>query len=453
MRTSDGLIRALRPMRQLRTRQVMRWLRRALTAAAVIAIAGAAASAVRGWMANPTGGDVPTITVTRSQFVRVVTAEGNLRAVNATPVQIPRIDGIGGFKLAWIAPDGSPVKAGDVVARFNAVEATRQLREAEVEVESSGVEVRKEQLRAAANDARYTDQATLSRQQAEQTRRYQATDPLLFTRTEISEAEIEERLASAEQAQAEFAREVNRSIARSDIALAELSRQRAQLARDHARTALAKLELRAPGDGVFVIRRDDHGDIPHLGAQMWSENTIADLPVTAEMEAELFVLEADGSGLEAGQAADVVLESTPDTVFHGKVRLVDKLAKPREPGVLLQYFGAVVELDHTDRAVMKPGQRVRGTLVLDRRDAIVVPRQAVAERAGKTVVYRRDAHGFTPVPVEIATATPGRVAIVAGLADGDVIAGRDPTRTPDPEPEAAPEAGNATAAPPAKGSP
>jgi hypothetical protein len=49
------------------------------------------------------------------------------------------------------------------------------------------------------------------------------------------------------------------------------------------------------------------------------------------------------------------------------------------------------------------------------------------------------------VPVEIATATPGRIAIVAGLADGDVIAGRDPTRSPDSEPEAG--------AAPAKGSP
>jgi HlyD family secretion protein len=443
MRTPGGLVRALRPARWLRTQPVMRWLRRALTAAAVIAVA--AASAVRGWPA-PAGTDVPAIAVTRGPFVRRVTAEGNLRAVHATPVQIPRIDGFGGLKLAWLAPDGSAVKTGDVVARFDAVEATHRLREAEVEVESSSLLLRKEQLRVAASDARYADQATLARQQAEQSRRYQAADPLLFSRTEISEAEIDERLISAQQVHAEFAREVNRSVARSDIALAALSRQRARLARDHAQTALARLELRAPGDGVLVIHRDDHGDIPHLGAQLPFDATIAEIPVAGEMEAELFVLEADGSGLEAGQAADVVVESTPDTVFHGKVRLIDKLARPREPGVLLQYFGAVVAFDRTDPAVMKPGQRVRGTLVLDRRDAIVVPRQAVVERAGRTVVYRRDGHGFTPVAVEIAAATPGRVAIVAGLADGDVIAGRDPTRTPDPGAEPG-------AAPPAKGSP
>jgi hypothetical protein len=431
----------------------MRWLRRALTAAVVIAVAVAAAGAARRWSAGVASVEVPALTVTRGPFVRRVTAEGNLRAVHATPVQIPRIEGWGGLKLAWLAPDGSPVKTGDIVARFDAVEATRKLRDAEVEVESYSMQLRKEQIRVAANDARYADQATLARQQAELARRYQATDPLLFSRTEIAEAEIDERLTSAQQVHAEFAREVNRSVARSDIALAELSRKTARLARDHAQAALARLELRAPADGVLVIHRDDHGDIPHLGAQLPFDATIAEIPAADEMEAELFVLEADGSGLEAGQPADVVLESAPDTVFHGKVRLVDKLARPREPGVLLQYFGAVVAFDHTERAVMKPGQRVRGTLVLDRRDAIVVPRQAVVERAGVTVVYRRDAHGFTPVPVEIAAATPGRVAIAAGLTDGDVIAGRDPTRTPDPEPDAAPDAGTGAAAPPAKGSP
>jgi HlyD family secretion protein len=447
MRTPGGLVRALHPVRWLRTRPVMRWLRRAVIAAAVVAIAGAAASAVRGWTADPAGADIPAIAVTRGPFVRRVTAEGNLRAVNATQVQIPRIEGGWGLKLAWLAPDGSPVKTGDVVARFDAIEATRRLREAEVEVESSSIQLRKEQLRVAASDARYADQATTARQQAEQTRRYQATDALLFSRAEISEAEIDERLASAQQVHDEFAREASRSVARSDIALAELERQRARLARDHAQTALARLELRAPADGVLVIHRDGHGDIPHLGAQLPFDATIAEIPVAGEMEAELFVLEADGNGLEAGQTADVILESAPDTVFHGKVRRVDKLARPREPGVLLQYFGAVIAFDHTDRAVMKPGQRVRGTLVLDRRDAIVVPRQAVVERAGRTMVYRRDAHGFTPVPVEIAGATPGRVAIAAGLADGDVIAGRDPTRTPEPDAEPG------TAAPPAKGSP
>jgi multidrug efflux pump subunit AcrA (membrane-fusion protein) len=81
---------------------------------------------------------------------------------------------------------------------------------------------------------------------------------------------------------------------------------------------------------------------------------------------------------------------------------------------------------------MKPGQRVRGTLVQDRQDALVVPRQAVFEHEGTSIVYRRGAHGFTPVTVELGPASSGRVVVTRGLAEGDVIALRDPTRSADP---------------------
>jgi multidrug efflux pump subunit AcrA (membrane-fusion protein) len=74
---------------------------------------------------------------------------------------------------------------------------------------------------------------------------------------------------------------------------------------------------------------------------------------------------------------------------------------------------------------------VHATLTLDRRSAIAVPRQAVFEKAGKTIVYRRGEHGFAPVAIELGAATPGRVAITSGLAEGDVIATRDPTQALD----------------------
>jgi hypothetical protein len=185
--------------------------------------------------------------------------------------------------------------------------------------------------------------------------------------------------------------------------------------------------------------------------QVWNNQVLAEIPQPGEMEVELFVLEVDGSGLAVGQPADLVVESRPEARFHGVVRFVDQLAKPLQSWLPVRYFATVVALDRTDRAVMKPGQRVRAELVLDRQEAITVPRQAVFDRAGKTVVYRRDARGFAPVTVALGAATPGRIAIASGIAEGDVIAERDPTRPLDLE--IGSEPGSGTAAPPAKGAP
>jgi HlyD family secretion protein len=107
----------------------------------------------------------------------------------------------------------------------------------------------------------------------------------------------------------------------------------------------------------------------------------------------------------------------------------------------VQYFSVILKLEATDRAIMRPGQRVRAELLADEiPSAAVVPRQALFERDGAQVVLRRTAGGgFEAVPVEIAASGPGRVAITEGLADGDVLALADPeasrrSREDTPEP-------------------
>ncbi len=90
---------------------------------------------------------------------------------------------------------------------------------------------------------------------------------------------------------------------------------------------------------------------------------------------------------------------------------------------------------------MKPGQRVRATLFLEqRKGALLVPRQALFDREGRTVVYRRDAktpggNGFVPVEVKLGPSSLGRVVVDSGLHAGDVLAMRDPTRPAGAPPE------------------
>ncbi len=434
--------------------RVLRRMKRGVIGLGALFAAGAAA---RLWVlpaghAGAPPDDIASVTVTKQAFVRRVTAEGALRAVTGTEIDIPDTPGLWvPLKLAWLAPDGTLVKAGDVIARFDPSEAERQLRDAQADLDTADVRLREEKLDATTTLADRDAQATLARQDAAQKRLFQAKDPMLYSRNEIIEAEVENKLATARQDQAEHASQIERKVSRSNVELAAIARQRAQLALDHARTALANMAVRAPQDGLLVLRRDDRGDLPKFGTQMSTNHPLGDIPALDPMEAELFVLEVDASGLEIDLPADVVIESRPDLVFHGKIRLVDKLAKPRQLGSPVSYVSAVVALDRTDPDVMKPGQRVHATLITAKLDALVVPRQAVFEHAGKPMVYRRGAHGWEPITVELGPATVGRVVVTAGLAEGDVIAERDPTRSPDPPDH--PAAGSGSVAVPTKGAP
>jgi HlyD family secretion protein len=406
-------------------------VKRAVIAVVVLVALGVTtARLLRG--AGPKRDELATYTVGKASFVRRVVAEGNLRAVKATRLVAPQGSGrMGPLKIAWLAPDGTLVKAKDVVVRFDPSDPEKQLRDGQADLESASAKLHEEAIKSSAAVAGRDTDAVLARDELDQTRKFQSRDQMIFSRNQIIESEIDEQLAGARQAHAEHAKQIERHLSRSNAAVIGVEHRKAELAITHAQAALKSMEIVAPTDGIFVLERNWRGAMPKLGESLWPGQAVAQIPILEAMEASVYVLELDGSGLAENQPAQVVIEARPERVFSGKVRMVDKLAQPRQPGSPVQYFGVVIALDQTDRDVMKPGQRVRATLILDQADALVVPRQAVIDKEGKNVVYRRAAAGFQPIAVELGAATSGRVVITKGLAAGDVIALRDPTHTLD----------------------
>lgn len=375
---------------------------------------------------------VPTYTVTKSAFVRRVTAEGNLRAVKATPVAAPQQGGsFGPMKIAWIAPDGKAVKAGEVVVRFDPSQPEKELATGQADLAAAEAKLAGEQIKSKTAVEGRDRAADLAAAELDQQRKFQSKDEEIFSHNTIVESAIDEKLATAKQAHAENVKAIERKLAQSKAGVISVEKQKAQIAIAHAKTALEGMEIKAPHDGILVLSRNWRGELPRVGEQLWPGQKVAEIPLLDTMEAEVFVLEVDGSGLANDQKAEVVVEARPDITYAGKVKLVDKLAKPRQPGVPVQYFAVVLALDKTDHDVMKPGQRVRATLILDAADALVVPRQAIVAKEGKSFVYKKGKLGFEPAEVELGPGTSGRVVVTKGLAAGDVIALRDPTRSVD----------------------
>jgi len=80
------------------------------------------------------------------------------------------------------------------------------------------------------------------------------------------------------------------------------------------------------------------------------------------------------------------IDARPGRVYRAVVKQVDALAQPRSWRVPVQYFGVVLELEKTEPRVMKPGQRVQATLILEElENVLTVPREAVFETCGESV--------------------------------------------------------------------
>lgn len=378
------------------------------------------------WRATERPG-VPVLKVSRGAFLREVRAEGYLQAVKTTPILAP-VDNDADMKIAWLADDGSRVSAGSPVVRFDAAEAERQLQEglrSKATAESKIAAKKAEEGGTIRNLDRDADMAGVELDHA---RQFQSTDSVLFSRNQIIESEVDEKLATQKKDTADAVRGVHEKLSSTGIELLEIERRQAEMAIDQARHSLDSLVIRAPHDGILVLKRNWRGFTPKVGDVVWSGQAIAELPRLDELEAQVFVLEADAGGLHVDRPATLTVEAHPERTYKAVTSQVDSLAKPRMRDVPVQYFAATLKLERTDPAIMKPGQRVVAELVLDQSaNVISVPRSAVFEKSGKRIVYRWTGRGFGPVEVAIGPVALGRVVIDKGLADGDIIALCDPT--------------------------
>ena len=370
--------------------------------------------------------DVATLKVQPTQFTRRVTAEGTLKAVKATPITAPH-DAPQALKVAWIADDGALLEKDDVIVRFDSTDFENMLLRGNEDRSTASNKLTKAGAEASATRTNLRRDSKLAQSELDAAKRFTFDDAEVFSRYARIEAEVDQGLASHKKTHAEEVLVVRDSLARVERDLLSIEDRKAGMKITQAQQGLRALQVVAPHDGILVLSRSWRGDMPRIGDMMWRGQPIGEIPELVSMKAEVFVLEADAAGLAVGQKAVVTLESNPDVSFPGKIQSVDKMARPRIPRQPVQYFGVTVELERTDAQFMKPGTRVRAVLELENQaSAFAIPRQAMFEKEGKKLVYRKRGERFEPVEVTIGSSSAGRVVVTKGLIAGDEIALEDP---------------------------
>ncbi len=389
-----------------------------------------------GWLVTTTfagaisGGDaVPTFRAERGSFVHRVDAEGILVAENATPLATPPAAN-GPMRIAWLARDGSAVEEGEVVIRFDPTDMQHELFDGEAERDKALSRVDQRNIEQGTTLDNLERDEQLADLQLEHSREFQSTNADIYSRSEIIESQIDEKLATQRKENASQARGISAEQGQVELDLLELQKRQAQLTIEKAESGLRELEVRAPHDGIFVLRRD-WGEAAQVGSVTWPGQSIAEIPQLDVMKAQVYVLEADAGGVAVGIAAAVVLEAHPGEVVEAEVGLVAAVAKRRNRWSPVQYFDVDLTLAMTDPSKMKPGQRVRATLLVqDLEDVIAVPREAIfRDDEANPYVFRRTGREYDRVAVTLGPIALGRVVVASGLEPGDVVALQDPTRS------------------------
>jgi multidrug resistance efflux pump len=384
------------------------------------------AGAVLLWCACGSPAPVPTYEVVPRDFQHRVTAEGFLRSTDVTQVRVPPQAPPGG-SILWRAEDGIEVQEGEVVALLDREEMERRVKKEKSDLASA--QVRHDQTRVE-GEVRVNEigsrkhEAELELDLAE---RFRRVDSDLYSRREILQSEIDEQLARVRQTEAGELQKMHRDLAATELSLIDVTRRRAAEEVGRAQRQLDALEVRAPRAGILTWVRDDRGDLPQIGEQVWRGQTLAEIPTFSELGIEAFVVEADVGGIVPGREATIALDAHPELSYGARVTRVDPVAQRRFEGSPSLYFEILLELDKTDLAVMKPGQRVTVNILVEEvADALVVPRQALFSEEGAYIVYRAAGGDFERTPVQVSALARGLAVVASGLEAGSRVALAEP---------------------------
>ena len=319
--------------------------------------------------------------------------------------------------------EGDAVKAGQIVARIDAVQAAASASAANARVKGSEADMR------ATADLLQSAQADLD---AARARAQEAQLRLRRTRDLLRDglvpvAELDAATAASETAGAQV-KSAEAALRRLQQGREAAERRVAETRADAMRVAdlLAKTDIVAPISGVVTRLPVQEGEMVVMGIQGQLGTTLMTISDLASIDAEVKVAEADVLRIQIDQKATVTMEAIPGTSFTGRVVEIGASALPiAGTGAAAREFRVKVRLDNPDPR-LRPGLTCDAeVLTAERQHALVVPLQAVVVRPGKdggelTGVFVADGRAVRFQPVT--TGLIGGLDIeVSGVSEGTAI--------------------------------
>lgn len=291
------------------------------------------------------------------------------------------------------AVDVAAVREEAVRDTFEATGTTRALEQVEVVTETSG---------------------RITRIGFEEGDRVSEGDVLIELDAESERAELREAEAQAKDARAQFERardlrEDTGAVSQQEVDTLEASLAVAEAQVGIARTRVRDRVVRAPFDGVVGLREVSRG------AYVEPQTRITTLDAMDTLRLTFSVPERYIGAIAPGMPVVARARGFPDERFEADVRRIDTRVDSVTRTLRVQS-----ELDNGDGR-LRPGMFMTVELVLDQREATVIPEEAlILEGPDRYVYVVRDGQAYR-IDVDHGTRTRGTVEIREGLDSGDFV--------------------------------
>lgn len=243
--------------------------------------------------------------------------------------------------------------------------------------------------------------------------RVRAGDLLVQLDKQELQLQLDQARVAVDQAAAAFDRtkalHERQLVSQEEFESARNQHDNARVGLQEAELRLAYADIRAPIDGVVMVRSVERGGLVRANDVVF---VVADLD---PLQVRIRVPEKRMSQVRAGQAARIAVDSAPERTFPAVVRMIS-------PGVDPASGTVKVTLDVQAEGVLRPGMFATVRIVTDSRpDALIVSKKALVLETDEDDVFAVRDGKAERVRIELGYTDGDRVQVVSGLVEGDQV--------------------------------
>lgn len=274
-------------------------------------------------------------------------------------IEMPRLPGAWQRRIAWLAPEGATVTAGEVVVRLDPGDLIATTETAEMDLERRRLEAGRAEAETALAvlDA---EKAVAEAESEVRLARIDAEVPASATR-QLDHDNAQLRLAVAEHARERAAAALaDQRAARSGaLALAEMRIATAEAHHERMRRAIERAEIQADRRGVFVHSENEFtGNKVFAGETLQPTAQIAKVTSGGALRFRFWAHEADIRALPRDTELLVAPDALPATRLRARVRWTSKQAATRAEWSGGGYFEVLAEPLADVPPTLTPGMTV-----------------------------------------------------------------------------------------------
>ena len=361
--------------------------------------------------------------VKRGPFLATVTTSGELKASQSVQIIVPPAAMQAQayqMRIQTLVPEGTVVKAGDVVAELDRSALASRLTDVTLALQKAEAQAQQAMLdstltlsaarEAIRNDSLALEEKRLAKEQAI----YEA--PTVRRQSEIDYERAQRELT---QAVADYQTKTAQAQAKMQEVGTEVERQRNMA--NVVQQVLAGFTIRAPSPGMVIYEKEWNGRKRTAGSQVsaW-DNVVATLPDLTRMESITYVNEIDVARVAVGQPVQVTLDADPGKHLTGKVTSVANVGEQR-PNTDAKVFEVKVTITEAD-TTLRPGMTTGNVIeTLRIPNALSIPLEALYGENGVAFVYRQSGSRVAKQEVAAGAMNEHEVVIERGLTERDRV--------------------------------